>query len=142
MGAVCLAVAPETISGDAWAVRSGAGLAEVLVADGLGHGPLAGEAARAAVDVFASQNWNGNGNGGAEEIGRASGRGRGEISGGARSFKKKKEESLCARVNEVIRDSASTMLGDSQWPQWPSGNELVTGEGWMDVRTAAEVDGP
>ncbi len=66
MGAVCLAVAPETISGDAWAVRSGAGLAEVLVADGLGHGPLAGEAARAAVDVFASQNWNGNGNGGAD----------------------------------------------------------------------------
>ncbi|KFJ08809.1 stage II sporulation E family protein [Delftia acidovorans] len=65
MGAVCLAVAPETISGDAWAVRSGAGLAEVLVVDGLGHGPLAGEAARAAVDVFASQNWNGNGNGGA-----------------------------------------------------------------------------
>ena len=62
MGAVCLAVAPETISGDAWAVRSGAGPAEVLVADGLGHGPLAGEAARAAVDVFASQNWNGNGN--------------------------------------------------------------------------------
>ena len=66
MGAVCLAVAPETISGDAWAVRSGAGLAEVLVADGLGHGPLAGEAARAAVDVFASQNWNGKGNGGAD----------------------------------------------------------------------------
>lgn len=68
MGAVCLAVAPETISGDAWAVRSGAGLAEVLVADGLGHGPLAGEAARAAVDVFASQNGNvnENRNGGAD----------------------------------------------------------------------------
>ncbi len=62
MGAVCLAVAPETISGDAWALRSGAGLAEVLVVDGLGHGPLAGEAARAAVDVFASQNANGSGN--------------------------------------------------------------------------------
>lgn len=63
MGAVCLAVAPETISGDAWALRSGAGLAEVLVVDGLGHGPLAGEAARAAVDVFASQNANANANG-------------------------------------------------------------------------------
>lgn len=63
MGAVCLAVAPETISGDAWALRSGAGLAEVLVVDGLGHGPLAGEAARAAVDVFASQNVNVNGSG-------------------------------------------------------------------------------
>lgn len=54
MGAVCLAVAPETISGDAWAVRTCPGRADVLVVDGLGHGPLAGEAARGAVDVFAS----------------------------------------------------------------------------------------
>lgn len=71
MGAVCLAVAPETISGDAWALRSGAGLAEVLVVDGLGHGPLAGEAARAAVDVFASQNVNVNGSGSGNESGAA-----------------------------------------------------------------------
>lgn len=53
MGAVCLAVAGETISGDAWAVKSCPGQADVLVVDGLGHGPLAGEAARGAVDVFA-----------------------------------------------------------------------------------------
>ena len=77
MGAVCLAVAPETISGDAWALRSGAGLAEVLVVDGLGHGPLAGEAARAAVDVFASQNVNVNVNG------SGSGSGSGNESGAA-----------------------------------------------------------
>lgn len=73
MGAVCLAVAPETISGDAWALRSGAGLAEVLVVDGLGHGPLAGEAARAAVDVFASQNVNVNGSGSGSGSGNESG---------------------------------------------------------------------
>ena len=73
MGAVCLAVAPETISGDAWALRSGAGLAEVLVVDGLGHGPLAGEAARAAVDVFASQNVNVNVNGSGSGSGNESG---------------------------------------------------------------------
>lgn len=53
MGAVCLAVAPETVSGDAWAVKACAGQADVLVVDGLGHGPLAGEAARCAVEVFA-----------------------------------------------------------------------------------------
>lgn len=52
LGAVCLAVQPETISGDAWAVKHGGTRTDVLVVDGLGHGPLAGYAAQAAVDVF------------------------------------------------------------------------------------------
>lgn len=52
LGAVCLAVPPEAISGDAWAVRHGGSRTDVLVVDGLGHGPLAGYAAQAALDVF------------------------------------------------------------------------------------------
>lgn len=54
LGAVCLAVPPETISGDGWAVRAGRSQADVLVVDGLGHGPLAGHAAQEAIDVFCS----------------------------------------------------------------------------------------
>lgn len=52
LGAVCLAVPPETISGDAWAVRWEPPRTDVLVVDGLGHGPLAGYAAQTAVDAF------------------------------------------------------------------------------------------
>ncbi len=55
LGAVCLAVPPETISGDAWAVRQAGARTDVLVVDGLGHGPLAGYAAQAALDAFQSQ---------------------------------------------------------------------------------------
>ena len=52
VGAVALAAPGETVCGDAWTfVRDGQRLA-VLLADGLGHGPLAREAAVAAVDEF------------------------------------------------------------------------------------------
>lgn len=42
----------ETVCGDAYAVKTEAQLAAVLMADGLGHGPGAAEAAQAAVKVF------------------------------------------------------------------------------------------
>ncbi|WP_377705098.1 ATP-binding protein [Pseudoduganella sp. UC29_71] len=49
VGAVCLPMRGETVCGDAWALACGATSATVLVADGLGHGPLAADASRAAV---------------------------------------------------------------------------------------------
>ena len=42
----------ELVCGDAWGVRERNGEIALLVADGLGHGPLAAEAADRAVDVF------------------------------------------------------------------------------------------
>ena len=52
VGAVALPAPGETVCGDAWGVvRQGSGLS-LLVADGLGHGPMAREAAVAAVDAF------------------------------------------------------------------------------------------
>ena len=53
LGVVCLAVPPETVSGDAWGVAADHDVLSVIVADGLGHGPLAGEAAQAAIHSFA-----------------------------------------------------------------------------------------
>jgi anti-sigma regulatory factor (Ser/Thr protein kinase) len=53
IGAVCLAAPGERVSGDGWAVAMRAGVADMLVADGLGHGPSAAEAATAALDLFA-----------------------------------------------------------------------------------------
>jgi anti-sigma regulatory factor (Ser/Thr protein kinase) len=52
VGVVCLPVAGEEVCGDAWAEEQSSGRALLLVADGLGHGPLAAEAARDAVRVF------------------------------------------------------------------------------------------
>jgi hypothetical protein len=52
-GAVCLPKRGEEVSGDAWGVARDGDRAALIVADGLGHGPLAAEAARAAVKVFA-----------------------------------------------------------------------------------------
>jgi len=50
---ICLAAPGETVSGDAWDVRlEGDGKAAVIVADGLGHGPVAAEAAAEAVKAF------------------------------------------------------------------------------------------
>src|SRR6185312_7968089 len=47
---ICLAAPGETVSGDAWQVRLEAGgKAAVIVADGLGHGPVAAEAAAEAL---------------------------------------------------------------------------------------------
>ena len=45
-------LAGEEVCGDSWAIDDADGRAVVLVADGLGHGPQAAEAAREAVRVF------------------------------------------------------------------------------------------
>ena len=50
---ICLAAPGEVISGDAWDIRlDGDGKAAVIVADGLGHGPVAAEAAAEALKAF------------------------------------------------------------------------------------------
>lgn len=52
VGAVNVPLAGEPESGDGWAIASPGGRPVVLVADGLGHGRHAAEAARHAVDAF------------------------------------------------------------------------------------------
>jgi anti-sigma regulatory factor (Ser/Thr protein kinase) len=52
-GAVSLAAPGERVCGDGWAFAFGEGAAAMVVADGLGHGPDAAEAAAAALEVFA-----------------------------------------------------------------------------------------
>jgi len=54
VGAVCVPVDGETECGDSWAFHGGPERSILLVVDGLGHGPLAHEAAVAAVDAFHS----------------------------------------------------------------------------------------
>jgi anti-sigma regulatory factor (Ser/Thr protein kinase) len=51
---ICLAAPGETISGDAWDLRIADGKATVIVADGLGHGPGAADAAAEAIRAFQS----------------------------------------------------------------------------------------
>ena len=51
---ICLAAPGETVSGDAWDIRIDDGKASVIVADGLGHGPIAAEAAGEALKTFAA----------------------------------------------------------------------------------------
>ena len=51
-GAVSIPLDGEEVCGDSWAIDDADGRALVLVADGLGHGPQAAEAAREAVRVF------------------------------------------------------------------------------------------
>lgn|GEM_PF-38836 len=51
-GAVCVPMPGEEAVGDAWALCETGGGATVLVSDGLGHGPLAAEASRAALTYF------------------------------------------------------------------------------------------
>jgi anti-sigma regulatory factor (Ser/Thr protein kinase) len=51
---ICLAAPGEFVSGDAWDIRIDDGVATVVVADGLGHGPVAAEAADAAIQGFAT----------------------------------------------------------------------------------------
>ncbi|SPC07785.1 ATP-binding region, ATPase-like:Stage II sporulation E [Cupriavidus oxalaticus] len=53
VGAVYLAAPGEQVSGDGWAIAQHDGGADVVLADGLGHGPLAADAARAALAAFA-----------------------------------------------------------------------------------------
>lgn len=52
VSAVCLPKQGEQICGDCWAVQPMGGRTRLLVADGLGHGPLAAEASQSAVDYF------------------------------------------------------------------------------------------
>ena len=52
LGAVSLAVSGETQCGDAWSVNFTPNRSIYIVADGLGHGPAAAEAAREAIRVF------------------------------------------------------------------------------------------
>lgn len=51
-GAVSTALEGEVVCGDAWDVMDGESGLRLVVADGLGHGPFASEAAREAVAVF------------------------------------------------------------------------------------------
>jgi anti-sigma regulatory factor (Ser/Thr protein kinase) len=52
IGLVSRPVSGETVSGDDWAVRFEDASLTIMVADGLGHGLLAADASRAAVDAF------------------------------------------------------------------------------------------
>jgi anti-sigma regulatory factor (Ser/Thr protein kinase) len=52
VGGLCVPKTGETACGDGWAMRLGAARLDLLVADGLGHGPDAALAARAAIDAF------------------------------------------------------------------------------------------
>lgn len=54
-GGVCLPLAGETESGDAWAVARQRHEIALMMVDGLGHGPEAAKAAKAAVDALALQ---------------------------------------------------------------------------------------
>jgi anti-sigma regulatory factor (Ser/Thr protein kinase) len=47
-GVVCLPVAGEEACGDTWRLASAGGRLSLMIADGLGHGPLASDAAEAA----------------------------------------------------------------------------------------------
>lgn len=51
-GSVCVPVAGETRCGDAWECRDQAGRRLFMVADGLGHGPQASDAAEEALAAF------------------------------------------------------------------------------------------
>lgn len=51
VGVVCLPMHGETACGDGWALACGPTSATVLVADGLGHGPLAADASRLAAQT-------------------------------------------------------------------------------------------
>jgi anti-sigma regulatory factor (Ser/Thr protein kinase) len=52
LGAVCVPKTGETACGDGWAMRHGPHGRQLLVVDGLGHGPLAAAAAQEALRIF------------------------------------------------------------------------------------------
>jgi hypothetical protein len=58
-GAINLAVAGEIECGDTWRIADGGAQASIMVADGLGHGPLAATAAKAAATAFVKQPFDG-----------------------------------------------------------------------------------
>jgi anti-sigma regulatory factor (Ser/Thr protein kinase) len=51
-GVVCIPMTGEEVAGDGWLLRESGDYRTVLVVDGLGHGPNAARAARAATDAF------------------------------------------------------------------------------------------
>jgi serine phosphatase RsbU (regulator of sigma subunit) len=62
IGAVCVPKAGEEMCGDAWAVASMAGgRTLIIVADGLGHGPLAADASSVALTAFREEAPSGHG---------------------------------------------------------------------------------
>jgi anti-sigma regulatory factor (Ser/Thr protein kinase) len=53
VGAVCLPLAGETACGDSWKIaRPRPGRSLLMIADGLGHGPLAADASLAAIEIL------------------------------------------------------------------------------------------
>jgi anti-sigma regulatory factor (Ser/Thr protein kinase) len=52
VGAVCLPKTGEEVSGDGWLLEASGEYRAVMVVDGLGHGPNAARAARAAIEAF------------------------------------------------------------------------------------------
>ena len=52
MAAISIPITGESVCGDAWSAVHGSGRSVYIVADGLGHGPLAAEAAAEAVRIF------------------------------------------------------------------------------------------
>ena len=52
VGVVCLPQTGEEVCGDAWAIEQDPGRSMLLVADGLGHGPLAAQASLEAVRIL------------------------------------------------------------------------------------------
>jgi anti-sigma regulatory factor (Ser/Thr protein kinase) len=55
VGAISLAAPGERVCGDAWAFALHGNKASIVVADGLGHGPEAAEAAEAALEIFRTE---------------------------------------------------------------------------------------
>lgn len=55
IGAVCLPVAGERLCGDGWAARQSSEGLDLMMCDGLGHGPIAAEATDAALATFAAR---------------------------------------------------------------------------------------
>lgn len=54
LGAICLPKKGEEVAGDGWLLELSGDYRTVLLVDGLGHGPNAARAARAATDAFAA----------------------------------------------------------------------------------------
>ena len=55
VGAVCLPKTGEEVPGDGWLLEASGDYRTIMVVDGLGHGPNAARAARAATEAFAAQ---------------------------------------------------------------------------------------
>ena len=58
-GGICVPYPGEDVCGDAWKIKSDGSRKLLMVADGLGHGPLAAVAAREAIRILGSNGMNG-----------------------------------------------------------------------------------